>query len=182
VRQHRELPTLFLLFVLWGALVAMPCHAADSADPGEQKASQEVSTSPVGWAWKTLMYVPNRVFDLVDIVRLRARIGPGLAVGAQATQLARVYLGSYTSVWAGLPGPRLLPVPPIPAGVETLNGAQLSFLGVSNDGLLGPSYSSTEVGLNLHLLLIGVGVGIDPMEIADFLGGIIGFDPREDDL
>jgi hypothetical protein len=46
----------------------------------------------------------------------------------------------------------------------------------------GPGYSPTEIGLGLHAGVVGVDVGIDPMEIVDFLGGFFLWDPRHDDF
>ena len=147
---------------------------------------------PAGWAdeetephsvgHKLVMYIPNRIFDLLDIVRARLRIGPGLAAGVRITEPVSVYIGAYGSLYGGLPGPRLEPELPKPFGVEDLNGAQLSFLNLSTGLGAGPGYSWTEIGLSLHLLIIGADVDVDPMEAVDFLAGFLTLDPRHDDL
>jgi hypothetical protein len=133
-------------------------------------------------AHKILFYLPNRVFDLLDVVRLRARVGPGVAVGARVTDAADIYFGSYTSVFAGLPGPRMGPEIPVPAGIETKSGVEASVADATLEGNFGPGYSPTEVGVSLHAILIGADVGIDPVEIADFVIGILNLDLRDDDL
>jgi hypothetical protein len=46
----------------------------------------------------------------------------------------------------------------------------------------GPGYSWTEIGLSLHLLIIGADVDVDPVEAVDFLAGFLTLDPRHDDL
>lgn len=131
---------------------------------------------------KVLMYIPNRIFDLVDIVRVRARVGPGMAVGVRATSVADLYFGAYTSVFAGLPGPRMGREIPIPAGLETKSGVEASVADATLEGDFGPKYSPSEFGASLHIIIVGADVGIDPVEIVDFLGGIVNLDLRKDDL
>jgi hypothetical protein len=146
------------------------------------QARADEETEPHSFGHKLVMYIPNRVFDLLDIVRARLRIGPGLAAGVRITEPLSVYLGAYGSVYGGLPGPRLEPQLPRPFGLEDLNGAQLSFLNLSTGLGAGPGYSRTEIGASLHLLIIGADVDVDPMEAVDFLAGILTLDPRHDDL
>ncbi len=31
-----------------------------------------------------VLYIPNRVFDILDIIRLRLRVGPGISAGVHA--------------------------------------------------------------------------------------------------
>ena len=45
----------------------------------------------------------------------------------------------------------------------------------------GPDYSSSELGAGTQLGYIGIDVGLDPLELVDFLGGIVGLDPSEAD-
>jgi len=130
----------------------------------------------------TLLYIPNRVLDILDIFRLRVRVGPGIAVGVRATKVAQAYLGTYASVYAGLPGPRLRSFPKSPVGLESNNGASLSVVDATVGGGIGPDYSPTEFGAGLHLAIIGFDFGIDPLEIVDFATGILTIDIREDDL
>jgi hypothetical protein len=130
----------------------------------------------------TLLYIPNRIFDLLDIVRFRVRVGPGLGVGARATSVVSAFVGSYATIFAGLPGPRLEPSIPLPVGLESHNGATVSLVDATVDGGIGPDYSSTEFGVSAQLAIVGFDFGIDPLEIVDFLGGILTIDLREDDL
>lgn len=162
------------LFVLLFCGLSRPASATEEA-PAEKR-------SVVATSWAVLMYLPNRVFDLVDVARLRLRVGPGYAFGLRATSAAQFYLGSYVSAWGGLPGPRMKRTIPIPAGLETYNGAALSFVNATVDGPIGPDYSPTECGLSLHLLLIGIDLELDPVEAGDFFTGIVGIDIRDDDL
>lgn len=144
--------------------------------------SAPVTAEAEGLGQKILLYLPNRVLDALDMVRARARLGPGAAVGVRLTEPLRVYLGAYGTVFVGLPGPRMDAVPPIPAGLESLNGAQLSVLDATFNVAQDPDYSPTEIGASVHLLLVGADVGIDPVEIADFFAGFLLFDLRGDDF
>jgi len=129
-----------------------------------------------------LLYLPNRALDLIDIVRLRGRVGPGVAAGFRVTRAASMYAGSYASVYAGLPGPRSRKTPKSPIGLESLNGASLSVLDLTSGLAVGPEYTSTEVGVSVQALLVGADVGFDPIEILDFLAGFLTIDIRDDDL
>ena len=129
-----------------------------------------------------LLYVPNRIFDFVDIFRLRARVGPGFAVDVRATELVNLYAGTYATVFAGLPGPRQRTTIPIPVGLESHNGVSVSVADVTADGGIGPDYSPSEFGLGFQLAIIGVDFGVDPLEIVDFIAGIACIDMQSDDF
>jgi hypothetical protein len=131
-----------------------------------------------GAASTLLLYLPNRIFDLLDVVRARVRVGPGLGVTARATELADVKLGGWTSIYAGLHGPRGEAAIPWPVGFDAYAGAGVSFVEVeSND----THYGAGEFGLGLHLALSGVDLGVDPLELADFLTGLLTVDLMDDD-
>ena len=131
---------------------------------------------------RVLWYVPNRVLDLLDILRLRLRVGPGLAVNFRITDLGAFYAGNYRSVYAGVPGPRhpfrLRPW----VGLEELQGIVLAGVDATDNTPHGPRYGAAETDLGLHVLLVGAEVGVDAVEIGDFFGGWFGFDPMEDDF
>ncbi|MBU0677948.1 MAG: hypothetical protein KJ626_07500 [Verrucomicrobia bacterium] len=131
---------------------------------------------------RVLMYIPNRVLDIFDMVRLRVRVGPGLAAGVRATEFADVYAGSYASVYVGLPGPRSRKIPRLPVGLESFNGLEVSAAQLATGAGMGPDYSTTEIGASAHLFIVGVDAGFDPMEIVDLIGGFFCWDPRGDDL
>jgi len=125
-----------------------------------------------------LFYIPNRIFDVFDIVRARVRVGPGFGFTARATELADVKFGSWVAIYAGIHGPRSEPSIPWPIGLETYAGVGVSVLEVEADEL---HYGRTEFGLGLHLLLVGFDLGLDPLEIADFAVGLFTLDLVHDD-
>ena len=171
-------------------LVALLCAHAHTelarADEPPLALGEEISTPPSGQSSGTLesvlLYIPNRVFDLFDVFRLRARVGPGVALGVRATSALDVYLGSYISIFAGLPGPRNSPTIPLPLGFESHNGAELSFIDATANVGMSPDYSPTEFGLGLQVAIVGVDVGVDPLEILDFILGFFTLDIQGDDL
>jgi len=167
----------FVLVISLLALLAVPVLAGDS---DSSKSDQQKPRH--GIVHKLLLYIPNRVLDVLDIVRLRVRVGPGLAAGARVTKVAAVYVGSYVSVYAGLPGPRMKPTIPLPVGLESHSGIEASVVDATLGEPIGPGYSPTEVEVSVHPLLVGLDVGVDPVEIVDFLAGFLMIDIRGDDL
>jgi len=168
-----------------GAFEGIPAFAwQDDDDDDEEAVVEEVvevdDDDGKGVLWHILLYVPNRVFDVFDIVRLRLRLGPGIQLGARATDLLDVNLGTYASIWIGLHGPRGKPSIPWPVGVETFTGAEVSLASASVEG--GVNYGATEFGFGTQLLLLGFDLGVDPVEIVDLLAGFIFIDIRGDDF
>jgi hypothetical protein len=125
-----------------------------------------------------LFYIPNRVFDVFDIVRARLRFGLGIAVGVRATKPLTAYVGVYTSIWVGLHGPRGEPRIPWPVGGESRAGAQASLADVSAGA---PHYGLAEFGLDFQLFILGAAVGVDPLEAVDFVLGFLTIDISGDD-
>ncbi len=124
-------------------------------------------------------YIPNRVFDLVDIFRVRVRVGPGISAGVRATKPLSAFAGFHSSAFIGLPGPRGKRSLPLPMGFDLRSGAQVSLADVS----AGTSYYDfLEVGGELQLFIVGANVGIGGVEILDFLAGLIFIDIVGDDL
>lgn len=166
-------------------LLVLQCSQALAEDlepettPG--KTCSEEYTDRVSIGHALLWYLPNRLLDLADIFRFRLRVGPGFALGVRPTKLAQVYLGSYVSVYAGLPGPRGRQKPKSPIGLETRSGIALSVLEAIVDSNISPDYSDTEFSASAQLLLVGADVGIDPVEIADFIAGLFFLGVRPDD-
>lgn len=154
-----------------------------TAEPGAAEVKRPYkpySSRGVGYA--ALMYLPNRIYDIFDILRARLRLGPGAAVGVRVTDPLKIYFGSYSSVWAGLPGPRMESKPIVPGGLESYNGVALSMAEGTFDGGMSPKYSPTEIGVSVHALIVGADVDVDPIEIVDAVLGLFFIDVRKDDL
>jgi hypothetical protein len=175
------------MLVLAGLLVACatpttsPTLAQDAAQSQPAPEADE-SDDGRGVGHVLLWYIPNRISDVLDIVRLRLRLGPGFAVGARVTELADFNLGGYTTLFVGIPGPRREREFNWPFGFESMAGAELSiFDGTASIGD-GPNYGWLEVGLGTQLLLVGFDLGVDVWEVVDFATGIVCIDPVADDI
>lgn len=156
--------------------------ASPPAAPGPAPAAAASAKEEHGVLHVLLLYLPNRVLDILDVARLRVRVGPGMAADVRATKAGDLFLGTYTSLYAGLPGPRNRPTIKLPAGLESRNGAAVSVVDASVDGGIGPDYGAGEVGLGVQLLIVGVDAGVDPLELLDAVLGLLTLDIRGDDL
>jgi hypothetical protein len=187
-----------LAAVLLVALLA-PAARADEAGTEAEETLRSETTAPLeevgaeeeeddddegrGIGRRLLFYVPNRIFDVFDLVRARVRVGPGLAVGIRATELADLNLGAYTTLYAGLPGPRGKPRIPLPVGVEVYAGAEVSVVDVSTEeGPFSPSYGPAEIGLGFQAAVLGLDLGIEPWDFVDLVLGLVLLDPNGDDF
>ena len=124
-------------------------------------------------------YIPNRVFDLMDIVRFRIRVGPGISAGVRATRPLSAFVGLHSTVFVGLPGPRGRKKIPWPVGLDLRAGAQVSVADASSGK---PYYDFLEVGFEVQPLLVGWNIGIGGIEILDFVTGLVFIDLMDDDF
>lgn len=155
--------------------------AETQAAPEAQQTAPAAEPKSVGH--RLLLWLPNRVFDVLDLVRLRVRAGPGFTVGVRATELADINLGSHATIYAGLHGPRSRPQIPWPVGFETYAGVEVSVADLGSDeGRLAPQYGPLEVGLGFQLVILGIDLGIEPYDALDFVAGIFTLDPKGDDF
>ena len=169
---------LFLL-LSWPAPAQSPVAVSP---PAPIRASEREAPEEKSVGHRLLYYIPNRLLDLMDIVRLRGRVGPGLAINVRATDFLSLSVGKYSTAYAGLPGPRRPETWRSPFGVEEWNG--IFFMGVdaTDDTEDGPNYAPAEINLGAQVLIIGVDTGFEPVELGDFLAGLILRDPMGDDL
>lgn len=166
---------LIMAFMLLGAIITVPCVASAADEQAEAAESH-------GVLHKVVMYVPNRILDVFDIVRLRVRVGPGIAADVRATEVVSAFAGSYTSVYVGLPGPRNRPLPKLPFGLESRSGLQASLVDATTTGGIGPDYGPAEIGAGAQLLFAGFDVGVDPLEMIDLVAGFFFINLTNDDL
>ena len=160
----RWLLTLALLV----AASLVPCAArADEADEPEGRP----------FVASALLYLPNRLLDLGDLLRFGVDVGPGLGFDLQATQLVQVKLLSRFSLGVGYQTFRHLPVK---ASADAAFG--VGPIGGSPAGGLGWYRSRSDVRIEFHLLVLGAHVAVDPVEWVDLPLGLFGLDPADDDL
>ena len=152
--------------MLSGLLATAPSQAAD----GDSPFGTGIGAAIVG-------YLPNRILDILDIVRLRARGGLGYGVSPRLTEEAAFVWGNYKTFYVGFPGPRKAVGWPRLAGRENLDGETNAF-----ETPAGPNYGTNEFGLGLHLGILGVDIAIEPDEGIDALVGLFLQDPQADDF
>ncbi len=167
-----------VLLLAFMAVVPSACRTDGSpaANPPDVDAAESASEDR-STAAALLLYLPNRVLDLLDVVRFGVNVGPGLGVDVQATDALRAAIISYVSVGIGYQTLRHLP---IQVGPEASFG--VGPLGARGGAILPWHRSGWDVRIELYLLLIGAHVAIEPMEVVDFVTGIIGIDVAGDDL
>lgn len=179
------LPALLAL-ALAGHTYAEEAQAKPQTAPASQQKAPPAAVpkaSHHGFGHKLLCYIPNRIFDVLDVARARVRIGPGLAVGARVTKYTDIFMGAYKTFYLGLPGPRQIPRIPWPGGIESRSGLAAS---VADETVTSydanPRYSPTEAGLGIQAVLAGAEAGVDVAEVFDLALGLLFIDFREDDL
>lgn len=174
-------PSFSLVIAQYADFSRQVLVSEEGSEPRAESPMMGVAKPKQGVLTTTLWYLPNRVMDLVDIFRLRLKVGPGLGVGVRMTDYAAFYGGSQYSIFLGLPGPRYPEALRYPVGLEYQRGLVLAGVDASDDLKYPPRYGFSEVDAGLHLILIGAEAGIDPFEIADFLAGLFLIDLRRDD-
>lgn len=136
-------------------------------------------TAEAGVIKSVAFYLPNRLFDVLDIVRLRLRVGPGLSAGASATEVADVFVGAHTSIYVGLRGSRGKPQIPWPFGIDNRSGTEISVIdetqtNVYNDPL--------GFGAQAQLGIIGINFTFNVYDMLDVLTGLVLIDIAQDDF
>ncbi|MCB0323791.1 MAG: hypothetical protein KDD69_09470 [Bdellovibrionales bacterium] len=138
--------------------------------------TNELPSSANGRSWTRaiLWYLPNRLFDALDIFRADVGVGPSFGGVVRVTKWGQIGYREFSplSVRVGLHG-RALPI----------------FVERTNEFGAGPLFASSpqrsdttfEFGAGIDILLAGLYVGVVGEELADFLLGIAGIDISGDD-
>lgn len=155
---------------------------------GQELAPDEVAISPgSGWSdlppeetatpliLSLLSWVPDRIADAWDILRVDAGVGPGLGVTVRAT---RFFQASYRefepgSLRVGALGRR---VPVMWEDSSEHGVAPLDFAPSAQRDIC-----TYEIGAGIELFAVGAYIGFCPEEAVDFLAGLFFLDTEEDD-
>ncbi|MBK6939706.1 MAG: hypothetical protein IPH13_05765 [Planctomycetes bacterium] len=149
-----------------------------------------VNPTPRGW-------FAARGMDLTDIVSIRVALGPGLLAHARITRFIALGAGELGSVAATRPGftldhyqfgwikreGGLWTERRVELGVSTLYLFEAEGESLAGDrATFGPrARRPLDIGVDLHLALIGVAAEVRVDEVFDFLAGLVGADPQVDD-
>lgn len=180
------LRSLCVLSVMGGVLVS--CARLDAP----RKPLQVRVNSPARVS-TYLLYVPNRVLDILDVVSLGVTAGPGLNVKAHLGAVATVCypfaavgakVGWNTHYMDDLnannPLYLWLRYKPVTWGIDgkrTLPG-----LGLMELDILRIKTAPDEVKLGAHLFVLGVDVGVRAVDLLDALTGFVLVDLNSDDI
>ena len=189
--NSNKISVVWLTLGLLTGIAAQPA-LADSASPSQSVTTQTTTTqttvtqksqsNETPRKHPILMYIPNRIFDVLDIVRARVRIGPGLSVGARVASIVTVFVGGHSTAYVGLPGPRGKPEVPLPFGLEDSSGPSLEPAKENNEETdRHPYYGPMEIGAEAQAAIVGINVGVEPLEALDLLAGILFIDLKGDD-
>lgn len=137
-------------------------------------ATVEVNEGTPWWA-EVLLYVPNRILDLIDVFRVD--VGVGASVGGVVRVTEYVQAG-YRQMM------------PVSLRVGDFGRQFPVVVESSNEIGISPAFKQSadrdvctaELGLGLDVLVVGGYGGICLDELADFLGGIFLVDFKGDDL
>lgn len=127
-----------------------------------------------------LLYLPNRLVDLVDIVHVGYGIGPGFGVEIHPTGCARLGavagLGDVGLAWLGR---RASPLQADALYARASAGSHEAKAGISERRWRFPQW---DIGVHYHALLDMAYVGIAPDEVVDFVAGLVTYDTKKDDF
>ena len=151
---------------------------------------------PNGAIVQTELYLWNRFSDLLDVVRAGVAFGPGL--GAEAAVTNYLQLGLYANVEHGMAFPHCLPPLWLVDYYEQNDQAFRFHSGRYATFAFGPWRMESDPGTTMDpkhferdrwdiraqvdFLLIHLYLSVRPLEIADFICGIGGYDLTGDDM
>lgn len=159
------------------ALLSQPVQLGDEYSDYKRSAGQKSRSSRAqrGFWTGALLYLPNRLLDVVDIFKADVGIGPSYGGVLRLTSYGQMGYRQFDS-WSlrlGLRGRR----------------SPLFLEKVSESGFIMNYRNSVErkpdefeLGAGVDAGIAGVYLGFAPEQLIDFVGGIFGFDPLEDDL
>jgi len=123
-----------------------------------------------------LLYIPNRLLDIFDIARFGVNAGPGVGADVEATEYLRAAAMSRISAGVGYETLRHLPVM---AGAES----ELALGPVGTTAAIPYTWyrNTWDVRVELHVLIVGAHVAVNPAEILDAILGFTTIDIMDDD-
>jgi len=124
---------------------------------------------------QVLMWIPNRVLDLIDVFRVDVGVGPSFGAVVRVTKYGQL---GFREV--------------MPASIRVGDfGRQMPvLLETSNEFGVGPAYVNSadrnvcvgELGVGADALVAGAYAGVCVDEFADFVAGLFFIDLKDDDL
>ncbi len=153
--------------------------------------------------YRLILYAPDRVLDLLDLITFDVHVGLGAYANLHATRAAQLGAGLRTKIGAGLHDQRSiglateaeLGVAALALGTQSFSGSSVGLpggLAVGADSMAGMHWPSDDlyqtyrdywaVGASVTAGLVGLEFDFHPMQIYDFIGGFLLVDFAHDDL
>ena len=151
---------------------------------------------------RLVMYLPDRVFDLLDLVTFDVHLGPGAFADVHVTRRIQAAAGLRATMGVGAHDQRSIGLKNqseagfsvLTFGTQTVAGTTVGTSGVhtgaeSMAGLHSPRNSLYQdlrdfwaIGVSVTAGLAGAEVDIHPVQLFDFIGGILLLDFARDDF
>jgi len=139
----------------------------------QYKAPPKIAYSPGQIA---LMYLPNRILDLLEIVRFGYGVGPGFGFDIRITKYGQLAAEVGLDAGIGWEGRLHKPFRYGKSATAAIGPLRTSI----GDGETWKK-SDFEIYVEYHALLDVIHITIDFAEIYDFFAGLLTFDPLNDD-
>jgi hypothetical protein len=151
---------------------------------------------------RALLWLPDRLLDLLDVVTVGVHLGPGAFADAHVTRGLQVAAGFRTTGGLGVHDHRSIGMKSqaeagltvIAVGAHSYGGALMGTSGTrgsadSSKGIhrpTAPLYQQLRdywaVGASATAGILGLEIDFHPLQLADFFAGIVAFDFLNDDL
>lgn len=161
------------------ALVVLAAAVAGCANPQMADAFVvDAEFSEGGVLTTVLLYIPNRLIDILDIVHVGYGVGPGFGLDIHLTRYARLDAVAGVDVgiaWLG-------------RHTDPFQYAAYARAGASVAQVPEPPHENMwrfpqwDIGIYAHALLDQAYVAVAPDEILDFFAGLITLDLKHDDF
>lgn len=168
--MNRCLPLL-----LTAILSAAACHTPERADAF---IADDAGWSKRGATGTILLYIPNRIVDLLDIVHVGVGIGPGIGLGLHFTRYGRLWAAAGVDLGIGWVGRYAKPYEMAIYYFAAAGPVEAKPRTEKNHYMHIPKW---DIGAYLHGSLADAYAGVAPDEILDFLVGWSTYDTKGDD-
>lgn len=142
-------------------------------------ADEDESTGPP-FLVQAAMWIPNRVLDALEIVRLGVGVGPGIGVDLRATELGQ--LSAMSGFGAGIGWQGRWHPPVLLDSRAFVAAGPLTIGATSSNPLTSWRRTFWELRVEAHAAIALAEVAVDLAEVWDFLAGIVFVDPARDDI
>ena len=153
--------------------------------------------------YRLILYLPDRAFDLLDVFSFDLHLGIGAYANVHVTRAAQAGGGLRSKIGAGWHDQRSLGMASeaevglaaLALGAQSFSGASVGVpggLALGADSMVGMHWPSDElyqtyrdywaIGASVTLGLVGFEFDLHPMQIFDFVGGVLFMDFARDDL